>query len=57
MTEPNDRNYFQRRAIRERAIAGTCKDKSIASVHQRLADEYEKRASGEPTTLKAARES
>jgi hypothetical protein len=57
MTEPDDRNYFQRRAIREREIAGTCKDKSIASVHKHLAEEYEKRASGEPTTLKVARDS
>ncbi|WP_161988956.1 hypothetical protein [Sphingomonas glacialis] len=57
MAEPDDRNYFQRRAIREREIAGTCKDKSIASVHKQLADEYEKRAGGETATLKVARDS
>lgn len=56
MTQRDDREYLRWRATREREIASAGQDKSIASVHRRLADEYEKRASGGPSSLKAARD-
>lgn len=56
MTQRDDKEYLRQRAAREREIASACPDKSIASVHRRLADEYEKRAGGGPSSLKAARD-
>lgn len=41
-----DRAYFARRAREEREFASICEDNSAAVVHLKMADEYEKRASG-----------
>jgi hypothetical protein len=40
----DDRAYFLRRAVEERARASIARDKSAAIVHFQLAHEYERRA-------------
>lgn len=51
--EPDDKEYYKKRANREREIADECKDKSVASVHRNLADEYDKRGKGTSAALKS----
>jgi DNA-binding ferritin-like protein len=40
----DDRAYFTRRAREERECASTCKDKTTAVAHLKMADECEKHA-------------
>lgn len=50
LTEPNrvaDTEYFARRAREERDRAIICEDNSAAIAHLKMADEYERRATGE----------
>ncbi len=44
MTIPEDRAYFAERARREREIARSCEDSSVAVTHLRMAEAYERRA-------------
>lgn len=40
-----DREYFERRASEEHALAERCSDATVASAHRRMAEEYERRLS------------
>ena len=42
----DDSEYFIRRASEERRRAGVCEDNAVALAHLKMADEYERRASG-----------
>jgi hypothetical protein len=39
--------YFTRRARQERERAGICKDNSVALIHLKMADEYDRRVQAE----------
>ena len=57
MTDHGHRAYFLRRAREERDIASGCEDNSVALIHFRFAEEYERRAaqiSDEPQIGKGA---
>ena len=43
----DDRDYYIRRASEERRRAGVCEDNAVALAHLKMADEYERRASGQ----------
>jgi hypothetical protein len=47
----NDRDYFERRARYERAIALTCEDNTVALTHLNFADAYEKRLASDRPRL------
>ncbi len=56
--QPDDVEYFARRAKQEREVAATCEDNATALVHLRMADEYQRRLDAlatatdtEPVTL------
>lgn len=50
--EAEDRIYYARRAMQERDRAECSGEAAIASVHRKLAEEYEGRARGLPARLK-----
>lgn len=51
---PDDAVYYRERARRERDMADSCTDPTIASAHRRMAEEYEKRVAGsEPESFLA----
>ena len=45
MNREDDLGYYKRRAEQERSFADAATDPSVALVHLRLAEEYERRAS------------
>jgi hypothetical protein len=51
MDQPQSLDYFQRRAEEERAAAEKAADARAAHSHRELAEEYERRASGEGELL------
>ena len=51
MHNVDDRPYFQQRAQRERALAGSCSDRGVALTHTKMAEEYERRAAGHIDTI------
>lgn len=50
MSNPT-RDYFERRKQEELALADRAKDPSIALIHRRFAEHYDKAAKGEPDTM------
>jgi len=48
MPHINDREYFTRRAKRERLIAAAARDTGVADAHLKMAEEYERRVAALP---------
>jgi hypothetical protein len=46
--DDQDREYFSRRAVDCRNKAEEATDPAIRAIHRELAEEYERRANGEP---------
>ena len=42
MNEYNDMDYYRTRTARERELAGTSADASVARIHREMAERYEK---------------
>lgn len=50
--QPEDVEYYERRALQEREKAKTCADAGVARTHIDMAEEYERRAKGnKPLTI------
>lgn len=47
MFDKQDREYFARRAAHARKLADEATDPAVKRLHNRFADEYERRAAGE----------
>ncbi len=55
--DSDDRSYFAARARGERHLAECASDPSVAAIHRRLAQEYERKAANEAVPESSAIES
>lgn len=46
MSNQSDQEYFAERAIFERHMSAMASDPDVANIHEQMADEYEKLATG-----------
>ena len=53
MQERDDRDYYAERARQERERAICCENNTVALVHLKLADEYERRVADQAATTGA----